>query len=83
MDGSDHLSPGQARRVGAHSNIHLGLRISKWTVLNGWHVFRHPFISALASKGVDQRIIDDVIGYSTEEQRRRYRHLFPMSSSGH
>jgi hypothetical protein len=31
----------------------------------------------LASKGVDQRIIDDLVGHSTEEQRRRYRHLFP------
>jgi hypothetical protein len=26
---------------------------------------------------VDQRIIDDLVGHSTEEQRRRYRHLFP------
>jgi integrase len=46
-------------------------------VLKGWHVFRHSFISALASKGVDQRIIDDLVGHSTKEQRRRYRHLFP------
>lgn len=53
------------------------LRVGKWNVLKGLHVFRHSFISALASKGVDQRIIDDVVGHSTEEQRRRYRHLFP------
>jgi len=53
------------------------LRVSKWKVLRGLHVFRHRFISALASKGVDQRIIDDLVGHSTEEQRRRYRHLFP------
>jgi integrase len=53
------------------------LRISKWKVLRGLHVFRHSFISALASKGVDQRIIDDLAGHSTEEQRRRYGHLFP------
>jgi hypothetical protein len=26
---------------------------------------------------VDQRIIDDLGGHSTEEQRRRCRHLFP------
>jgi integrase len=61
----------------AHNYFQRGLRVSKWTVLKGWHVFRHSFISALASKGVDQRIIDDVVGHSTEEQRRRYRHLFP------
>jgi integrase len=50
---------------------------SKWRVLRGWHVFRHSFISALASKGVDQRIIDDMVGHQTDEQRRRYRHLYP------
>jgi integrase len=49
----------------------------KWSVLNGWHVFRHSFISALASGGVDQRIINDILGHQTEEQRRRYRHLYP------
>jgi integrase len=53
------------------------LRTSKWGVLKGLHVFRHSFISALASKGVDQRVIDDMVGHSTDEQRRRYRHLFP------
>ena len=61
----------------AHNYFQRGLRLSKWGVLKGWHVFRHSFISALASKGVDQRIIDDLVGHSTEEQRRRYRHLFP------
>ncbi len=61
----------------AHNYFQRGLRVSKWAVLKGWHVFRHSFISALASKGVDQRIIDDVVGHSTDEQRRRYRHLFP------
>jgi len=61
----------------AHNYFQRGLRVSKWAVLKGWHVFRHSFISALASKGVDQRIIDDLVGHSTEEQRRRYRHLFP------
>ncbi len=61
----------------AHNYFQRGLRVSRWSVLKGWHVFRHSFISALASKGVDQRIIDDLVGHSTEEQRRRYRHLFP------
>jgi hypothetical protein len=26
---------------------------------------------------VDQRILDDFVGHRTEEQRRRYRHLYP------
>ena len=34
-------------------------RTATWSVLKGWDVFRHSIISALASKGVDQRIIDD------------------------
>jgi hypothetical protein len=25
----------------------------------------------------DQRVIDDLVGHFTEEQRRRYRHLYP------
>lgn len=49
----------------------------KWKVLRGWHTLRHSFISACASKGVDQRLIDEWSGHSTEEQRKRYRHLFP------
>jgi integrase len=61
----------------AHNYFQRGLRLSKWSVLKGWHVFRHSFISALASNSVDQRVIDDLVGHSTEEQRRRYRHLYP------
>jgi integrase len=61
----------------AHNYFQRSLRLSKWSVLKGWHVFRHSFISALASKGVDQRLIDDMVGHQTEEQRRRYRHLYP------
>lgn len=52
---------------------------SKWSVLRGWHVLRHSFISALASRAVDQRIIDEFVGHQTEEQRRRYRHLYPST----
>ena len=45
--------------------------------LRSWHVLRHSFISALASNGTDQRVIDEFVGHSNEEQRRRYRHIFP------
>jgi hypothetical protein len=37
------------------------------------------FISACASKGVDQRLIDEWTGHATEEQRKRYRHLYPTT----
>ena len=50
---------------------------TKWSVVRGWHVFRHSFISACASKGVDQRFLDAWVGHQTEEQRSRYRHLYP------
>ena len=50
---------------------------SKWKVLRGWHVFRHSFVSCMAMKGVDQRIIDGAVGHQTDDMRRRYRHLFP------
>jgi site-specific recombinase XerD len=46
-------------------------------VLRGFHVLRHSFISALASEGVDQRVIDEVVGHQSQEQRARYRHLYP------
>jgi len=43
----------------------------------GFHVFRHSLASNLAAAGVDQRIIDSILGHQTEEMRQRYRHLFP------
>jgi integrase len=38
---------------------------------------RHAFISACASKEIDQRLIDEWVGHQTDDQRRRYRHLYP------
>lgn len=57
------------------------LKGSKWSVLKGWHVMRHSFISALASRGVDQRMIDEFVGHQSDEQRRRYRHLYPSTQA--
>jgi len=62
----------------AHKAFMKPVKDSKWKVLKGFHILRHAFISALASKGVDQRIIDEFAGHSTEQQRRRYRHLLPQ-----
>jgi integrase len=61
----------------AHDHLRRTLAGSKWEVLKGFHVLRHSFISCLAAAGVDQRIIDELVGHQTDEQRRRYRHLIP------
>jgi integrase len=61
----------------AHDHFRRTVAGSKWEVLRGYHVLRHSFISALASEGVDQRVIDEVVGHQSEEQRKRYRHLYP------
>jgi site-specific recombinase XerD len=53
-------------------------RRTKWSVLKGYHLLRHSFISALANKGIDQRIIDELVGHQTEAMQRRYRHLYPQ-----
>jgi len=50
---------------------------TKWKVIKGLHVLRHSMISCLAAAGVDQRVIDDIVGHTSEEVRKRYRHLTP------
>ena len=55
------------------------LRNSRWSVVRGFHVFRHSYASNLATKQVDQRIIDKHMGHQTEEMRQRYQHLSPDS----
>ena len=61
----------------AHDHFKRTVVGSKWASLRGYHVLRHSFISALASEGVDQRVIDEIVGHQSEEQRKRYRHLYP------
>ena len=63
----------------AHDHFKRVVRGSKWEVLRGYHVLRHSFISACASKGIDQRLIDEWTGHATDEQRKRYRHLYPST----
>jgi integrase len=57
------------------------LKGSKWSVLKGWHVLRHSFISALASRNIDQRMIDEFVGHQSDAMRVRYRHLYPSSQA--
>jgi integrase len=56
------------------------LKKTKWSIVPGWHCFRHSFISNCAARGVDQRLIDQWVGHTTEAMRRRYRHLVPAVS---
>ena len=63
----------------AHDHFKRAIKGSKWKVLRGYHVLRHSFISACASKGIDQRLIDEWSGHATDEQRKRYRHLYPST----
>lgn len=61
----------------ARSQFKKALRGTKWSVIRGFHVFRHSYASNLAAKGIDQRIIDKHMGHQTEEMRKRYQHLMP------
>ena len=60
----------------AHKALGRVLSGTGWSHVT-WHTLRHAFVGALASAGIDQRIIDEFCSHSTEQQRRRYRHLFP------
>lgn len=64
-----------------HDHVKRTLADSKWSNVRGLHVLRHSMISCLAAAGIDQRIIDDIVGHTSEEMRRRYRHLTPQLKS--
>jgi integrase len=66
-------------QLASHTFVRV-LRKSKWSVLPGWHCFRHSFISNCVAKGIDQRLIDQWVGHTTEAMRRRYSHLIPKTS---
>ena len=55
------------------------LRGTRWAAVRGFHVLRHSFASVLASKGVDQRVINALMGHETDAMAARYRHLFPQT----
>ena len=50
---------------------------SEWEVVRGFHVLRHFFVSACASKGVDLRMLQEWCGHMSPEMQRRYMHLYP------
>jgi integrase len=71
-NGSGALTPHMA-----HDHFKRTVADSKWSMLRGWHVFRHSFCSNCAAGGIDQRIINGWVGHQSEQMVRRYRHLFP------
>jgi integrase len=73
--GDEEMSPRMATK-----HFRQAVAGSKWTVLHGFHVFRHSLASIMACKGKDQRIINAILGHRTEDMERRYRHLFPQKA---
>lgn len=76
---ADRPAQGPLTKDEVHDHFKRTLANSKWSMVAGGHCFRHSFISVCASKGVDQRLIDEWVGHQTEEQRKRYRHLLPST----
>jgi len=68
---------GAITRDEVHDHFKRTMADSDWKMVRGLHTLRHSYISCLASAGVDQRIIDESVGHQTDEQRKRYRHLYP------
>ena len=52
---------------------------SKWERIRGLHTLRHSFVSACASMGVDQRLLQQWCGHMDEKTSRRYMHLYPST----
>ena len=57
------------------------LEASKWSVVKGWHCLRHSFVSACASRGVDQRLVEAWAGHMSPEMSKRYAHLYPSTQA--
>jgi integrase len=68
---------GSLTRNEMSDHFHRTLAGTNWEKLKGFHVLRHSFVSNCAAAGVDQRLLDSWVGHTTEEMRRRYRHLIP------
>lgn len=71
------IPPGPLTFSECHAHFKKTLEGSKWAVVQGLHTLRHSMISCMAAAGIDQRIIDDIVGHTSEEMRKRYRHLTP------
>ncbi|MBO0883156.1 MAG: hypothetical protein J2P17_23045, partial [Mycobacterium sp.] len=70
-------APTAVTRDEAQDHLRRTLDAGRWSVVRGWHVLRHSFASNCAAGGIDRRLNDEWLGHTTEEMRKRYRHLIP------
>jgi integrase len=52
---------------------------SPWANVRGFHVLRHSFISASASRGIDVRTVQAWCGHMSPEMSAWYTHLSPAT----
>jgi integrase len=71
------LPPSELTPDEVHHHWKQTLKGSRWEVLRGLHALRHSFVSACASQGIDQRLVESWAGHMSAEMSRRYAHLWP------
>jgi site-specific recombinase XerD len=72
-------APAALTRNEVHDHFKRVLAGTKWERVRGLHCLRHSSISACASKGVDQRLVQEWAGHMNEATSKRYRHLYPST----
>lgn len=75
----EQQAPAALTRNEVHDHFKRVLVGTKWEPMRGLHCLRHSFISACASKGVDQRLVQEWAGHMNEATSKRYRHLYPST----
>jgi integrase len=75
----EQASQAALTRNEVHDHFKRVLSGSKWEMMRGLHTLRHSFVSACASKGVDQRLVQEWAGHMNEATSKRYRHLYPST----
>ena len=64
----------------AHYHLGCVLAESKWSVIRGWHVLRHSFVSACAARCVDQRTAMSWVGHMSAAMSAHYTHVSPSTA---
>jgi integrase len=79
VKGRGQPAPAALTRNEVHDHFKRVLAGTKWEPMRGLHCLRHSFISACASRGVDQRLVQEWAGHMNEATSKRYRHLYPST----
>lgn len=72
-------APSAITRNEVHHHFKAALKGDKWECVRGLHTLRHSFVSACASRRIDQRLVQEWCGHMNEVTSRRYRHLGPST----